>query len=311
MEAFLAPSRPVNQYFGMYPGIVIDNVDPEKRYRVKVKFPWMMENDQKYVDVKDKEDMPSTWCRIASPMAGTVAHEGGLTDELRGSFFLPEVDDEVLVCFLFGSFREPVIIANLYNGKDQPFWQNKEDKGVQIAKKNNLRGWRSRSGHMGAFVDDGKDKAEKIVMQTLVCDDNVYDQPALGECKDVVEAKACGIGCGDTHKVDVPDGEKGTHVINIDMTDGKEHILISDKKGELIIKFDSVDQRMILYSEKDIVLHAKKNIVIKAEEQFIVQAGKEIAMETESTWDQKAKSTMNIKSDAEINEEGSKINMNC
>ena len=106
MEAFLAPSRPVNQFFGVYPAIVIDNQDPEGRYRVKVKFPWMMESDSRYVNVADKEEMPSTWCRISSGLAGTNAHGGGNTDEHRGAFFLPEVDDEVLVTFMFGAEHE-------------------------------------------------------------------------------------------------------------------------------------------------------------------------------------------------------------
>lgn len=291
MEAFLAPSRPVNQYFGIYPGIVIDNVDPEKRYRVKVKFPWMMESDAKYVDTPDKEDMPSTWCRISSPMAGTVEHGGGLSDKLRGSFFLPEADDEVLVCFLFGSFREPIILANLYNGKDQPFWQNKEAKGVQIAEKNNLRGWRSRSGHMIAFVDDGKDKAEKIVLQNLVCDDNVYDQPALGT------TTSCDKAMGGTVDVDCPDGSKGSHVINLDMTNGKEHILIADKKGELIMKFDSVEQTMVLYAAKDMVINAKKTLYLKCES-LKVQTDKDTEFDCGTTWKQKSGSTMDLEAGA-------------
>ncbi len=284
MEAFLAPSRPVNQYFGIYPGIVIDHVDPEKRYRVKVKFPWMMESDEKYVDVTDKEDMPSTWCRIMSPGAGTVAHEGTLADELRGSFWLPEIDDEVLVCFLFGSFREPIVLGNLYNGKDQPFWQNKEDKGVQVAEKNCLRGWRSRSGNMIAFVDKGKDDCDKIVLQTKVCDDNVYDQPAVpGET-------CCEKALGGEVKVAVPDAKAGAHVMNLDMTPGKEHVLLSDQKGEVLMKFDSVEQTMILYAKKDMVIHAKENLYIKCKS-LKMETEKDCEMKWGTTWKAESGST--------------------
>ncbi|MFT7623509.1 MAG: hypothetical protein ACI9WU_002692 [Myxococcota bacterium] len=284
MEAFLAPSRPVNQYFGVYPGIVIDNVDPEKRYRVKVKFPWMMESDAKYVDVADKEDMPSTWCRITGAMNGTVAHGGGLADELRGEFFLPEVDDEVLVTFLFGSFREPIIIGNLYNGMDQPFWNNKESKGVQIAEKNCLRGWRSRSGHMIAFVDKGEGDTDKIVMQANVKDDNVYDQPGLGGQTNAEKAM------GGQVTVDVPDGTTGSHMLSLDNTSGSEHVLLSDKKGEVLIKFDTVEQTMVLYAKKDMVIHAKENLFIKCKS-LKMETEKDCEMEWGTTWKAKSGST--------------------
>ncbi len=294
MEAFLAPSRPVNQYFGIYPGIVIDNVDPEKRYRVKVKFPWMMESDEKYVDVKDKEEMPSTWCRIMGEINGTQKHEGSLTDELRGSFFLPEKDDEVLVAFLFGSFREPIIIGNMYNGKDQPFWQNKESKGVQIAEKNCLRGWRSRSGHMLAFVDKGKDDCDKIVFQNNVCDDNVYDQPATA-CETCCEKAIDGCEV----KVKCPDAEVGAHMFTMDNTPGKEHITLSDRKGEVLMKFDSVEQTMILYAKKDMIIHAKENLFIKCKS-LKMETEKDCEMEWGTTWKCKSGGTMTCKGGPDI-----------
>ena len=290
MEAFLSPSRPVNQFFGLYPGIVVDNVDPEKRYRVKVKFPWMMESEEKYVDVKDKEEMRSTWCRISSPMAGTNKHEGGETDELRGFFGLPEKDDEVVVAFMFGSFREPIIMGQMYNGKDLPFWQNKESKGVQIAEKNNLRGFRSRSGHMLGFVDKGKDDADKIVIQCKVKDENVYDQPALGCSKSV--SRACG---GSATDIDCPDGDIGSHALSMDMTPGKEHVLLTDKKGELLMKFDCTEQTVYLYSEKDIVINAKENISIKCKD-LKLETDKTCEFKSGTTWKQESGTTMELTS---------------
>lgn len=285
MEAFLAPSRPVNQYFGVYTAIVIDNVDPEERYRVKVKYPWLMESDAKYVDVTDKADMPSTWCRIAATLAGTNKHEGTKADELRGHFFLPEKDDEVLVTFLYGDFREPIIIGQLYNGKDLPFWSNKGASGVARPEENDLRGIRSRNGHMLAFCDNPE--KEKIVLQCKVKDDNVYDQPALGNTT-TVEKALCS-----TIDVDTPDGAIGTHVISLDMESGKEHILISDKDGKLLLKMDSVEQTMCIYSEKDMVLHAKKNMHIKCET-LKVESTKDTEMEAGTTWKQKSGTTMDL-----------------
>ena len=37
-----------------------------------------------------------------------------------GSFFVPEVGDEVLVAFVQGDMRYPIILGGLYNGEDKP-----------------------------------------------------------------------------------------------------------------------------------------------------------------------------------------------
>ena len=287
MEAFLTPSRPVNQYYGIYPAIVIDNVHPEKEYRVKVKFPWMMESDEKYTDTPDKEDMPSSWARISASLAGTNKHEGTTTDELRGKFHLPEVDDEVLVVFLHGDFRQPIIIGQLYNGKDLPFWHNKGACGVARCSENDLRGERSRNGHMLAFCDNPE--KEKIVLQCRVKDDNVWDQPALGNTTCVEQALAGSVD------VDTPDGSIGCHVLDLDMESGKEHILLSDHKGAVLIKLDSVEKSLYVYAEKDIVINAGKTMYLKCET-LKVESTKDTEMEAGTTWKQKSGSTMDLES---------------
>lgn len=77
-------------------GLVTNNNDPQNRGRVKVKFPWLGDNTE------------SHWARIAAPMAG----------KNRGFYFLPEVDDEVLVAFEHGDMRRPYIVGALWNEKD-------------------------------------------------------------------------------------------------------------------------------------------------------------------------------------------------
>jgi uncharacterized protein involved in type VI secretion and phage assembly len=297
-------SRSINSYFGVYPGIVVDNKDPENRYRAKVKFPWMMESDTKYTDTADKENMNSTWCRIANTMAGTVAHGGSASDKLRGDFFLPEVDDEVLVVFMFGSFREPIIIGQMYNGKDMPFWQNKDAKGVQKAGDNNLRGWRSRSGHMIAFVDKGTGDADRIVIQTNVKDDNVYDQPAIPTSVTVSKAM------GGTASVKAPDGTAGGHVIVLDQTAGKENILVADKSGKLVFHLDTVKETISLYSSKDININATKTLSIKCET-LKVESGKDTNFKAGTTWKQESGGTMDLKAGGNMTLKGGPdINLN-
>lgn len=119
---------------GVVVGIVTNNQDPDGMGRVKVKFPWLSDADESF------------WARVAVPMAGKE----------RGFYFLPEVDDEVLVAFEHGDARFPYVVGALWNGKDAP--PAKNDDG-----KNNIRVIKSRSGHVIRLTDeDGKEKIEII-----------------------------------------------------------------------------------------------------------------------------------------------------
>ncbi len=130
------PEKEANsqKIYGVVIGIVTNNQDPERFGRVKVKFPWLSDEDE------------SAWARMATPMAGKE----------RGIYFLPEVDDEVLVAFEHGDLRSPYVLGSLWNGKDSP--PVTDDDG-----KNNLRVIKSRSGHVIRLNDaDGKEKIEII-----------------------------------------------------------------------------------------------------------------------------------------------------
>lgn len=83
-------------------GIVVDNKDPDKLARVKVKIPTL--NDQE-----------TTW------WAPLVALGAG---KERGWLFLPELDDEVLVLFEQGEQNRPMVIGAMWNGKDTPADKN-------------------------------------------------------------------------------------------------------------------------------------------------------------------------------------------
>jgi uncharacterized protein involved in type VI secretion and phage assembly len=120
------------KFYGVVVGVVTNNQDPDKLGRVKVKFPWLAETDESY------------WARQAVLMAG-----GG-----RGTFFLPEVDDEVLVAFEHGDVRFPFLLGALWNGVDKPPRDNSDGK-------NDVRVIHSRSGHEFIFNDaDGKEQVE-------------------------------------------------------------------------------------------------------------------------------------------------------
>jgi len=119
---------------GVVIGIVTNNKDPDKLGRIKVKFPWLSNEDE------------SNWARVVSLMAGKD----------RGIFFLPEVDDEVLVAFENGDINQPYVIGSLWNGVDVPPETNSDGK-------NDVKLIRSRSGHVIKIDDkDGEEKIEII-----------------------------------------------------------------------------------------------------------------------------------------------------
>lgn len=113
---------------GVVVAVVTNNQDPDALGRVKVRFPWLSDSDE------------SSWARIAVPMAGND----------RGLWFLPEVDDEVLVAFEHGDVSFPYVVGALWNGKDAPPEANGDGH-------NDMRLIKSRSGHV-IRLNDGQGK---------------------------------------------------------------------------------------------------------------------------------------------------------
>ena len=57
-----------------------------------------------------RDDQTELECRMCNSYAGNN----------YGFYFVPQVGDEVLVAFIQGDMRLPVILGGLYNGKDKP-----------------------------------------------------------------------------------------------------------------------------------------------------------------------------------------------
>ncbi|PLX60267.1 phage baseplate assembly protein V [Sedimenticola selenatireducens] len=89
-------SRSTDQrYYGIAEAIV---TEVRNDGHVKVTYPWF------------NEDMVSEWARVAQFFAGPD----------HGAFFIPEVGSEVVVAFIHGDMRFPVILGGFFNGKDLP-----------------------------------------------------------------------------------------------------------------------------------------------------------------------------------------------
>lgn len=168
---------PSEGFYGVVVGVVTNNHDSEGLGRVKVKFPWLSEADE------------SHWARIAVLMAGKE----------RGTFFLPEVDDEVLVAFEHGDVRFPFVIGALWNGVDKPPADNGDGK-------NNLRVIKSRSGHIIRLNDeDGKEKIEIVdkSAKNSVVFDTAKNTITITADKDITLAAAKGTIKLDAQKIEI------------------------------------------------------------------------------------------------------------
>jgi phage baseplate assembly protein gpV len=120
---------------GVRLAIVVDHKDGHGNpgYRVKLKFPWLNEQETSF------------WARIAVPMAGSD----------RGTYVLPEIDDQVLVVFEHGEFDRPIVIGSVWSKKQEPVEVNQSGK-------NNTKLIKSRAGHRIIF--DDQDGAESITI---------------------------------------------------------------------------------------------------------------------------------------------------
>ncbi len=131
------PARPdgdARRYFGVYPAIVTDIVDPETLGRVEVKFPWLGADG----------DSVRSWATLLSPYA----------DDDQGFQVMPSVDTQVVVAFEAGDVRRPYIIGAAWNGR--------EAMPESPAAPNNKRLIKTRSGSLLEF--DDTDGASKVTL---------------------------------------------------------------------------------------------------------------------------------------------------
>lgn len=133
-----SPNSEAYAWGGVVPAVVTNNNDEQGMGRVKVKFPWL------------DDSVASDWARVAGIGAGAE----------RGMFWLPEVNDEVLVAFEHGDFGRPYVIGSLWNGKDKP------PESVNSAVKQGrveTRTLKTRAGHTIRLVDESASQKIEIV----------------------------------------------------------------------------------------------------------------------------------------------------
>lgn len=133
------PSGWGGRWYGVLPALVTDIRDPDAQGRVKVTLPWSPDAQGARYE---------GWARLATLMGG---HN-------RGSWFVPDVDDEVLVAFEQGDPRRPYVLGGLWNGRD------KAPASMDGGGRNHLKVLRSRNG-VTLTLDD-QDGQERLLLQT-------------------------------------------------------------------------------------------------------------------------------------------------
>jgi uncharacterized protein involved in type VI secretion and phage assembly len=133
---FFSESRPrsSDRVAGVVSGIVTSNTDPDHLGRVKLSLPWR------------NDEFETGWARIAVPMAGKD----------RGTYFLPEIGDEVLVAFDGDDIRYPYVLGALWSKTDPPPDKNADGK-------NQIRLIKTPGGHLLKFVD--RENEDVILIQ--------------------------------------------------------------------------------------------------------------------------------------------------
>ena len=205
---------------GVVCAIVTQNYDDKKLGRVKVRFPWL------------SEDNETDWIRVAVPMAGAK----------RGHYFIPEIDDEVLVAFEHGDVNRPLVIGSLWNIEDTA-------KDDAPEKDNNIKKYTSRCGHELIFEETESEEKIQILTQgghKIIMDDT--------SSKEKIEIHS----------------NAGHHLI-LDDASGKEKVILKDKTGKNFMEIDSNKNSIAIESDLDISIKST-NITIEAKNQINIKA---------------------------------------
>jgi phage baseplate assembly protein V len=137
--------RADRRYFGVAEALVVDTDDPEREGRVRLVLPWF------------DESMVTDWCRVSQLHAGNG----------YGSLFVPHEGDEVLVGFVHGDMRFPMVLGGLYNGQDKPASHRAQDKDQKLI--------RTRHGH--ELLLDDSPQAEAVRLRTAAGHEVHLDDP--------------------------------------------------------------------------------------------------------------------------------------
>ena len=148
---FIPPYVDVNAYprSSAQRAIVVDNIDPLKMGRVRVRFAWQNVGKNFPAPADEDENKVFPWIRIAQPYGG----------DKKGCYILPEIGEEVMVGFEHDNMEKPFVIGTLFhdstqaNEKQMPDEPWLEDKENHTNGNNEVKAFRTKKGHTIEFHD--------------------------------------------------------------------------------------------------------------------------------------------------------------
>lgn len=223
LQAAVVSKTAKDRFYGVVIGVVTNNQDPDNMHRVKVRFPWL------------DDEVESNWARVAAPMAGPD----------RGAYFLPEVDDEVLIAFQHGQVNHPYVIGSLWNGKDEAPESNSDGE-------NNNRAIKSRSGHVLRFHD--KSGSEKIEIISRGGHQLRLDDASGSETIEIIDSSG-------NNKVIIDTASSSITI------EANSDITIKSKTGKLTMQANGIEMK----SQTSVSVKAASNMELKAGAQLTLK----------------------------------------
>ncbi|HEX3485623.1 MAG TPA: phage baseplate assembly protein V [Micropepsaceae bacterium] len=132
----LRPKLDAPVYYGLYPAIVTNIVDPNRLGRIEVQLPIATATSK----------TTRGWATFATPYAGPA----------QGMQFMPDVGDQVVVAFGAGDLRAPFVLGACWNAKQTP------PQSADAANNKKLLKSRAKS----VFEFDDTTGAEKVTLAT-------------------------------------------------------------------------------------------------------------------------------------------------
>ncbi|MEW8030341.1 MAG: phage baseplate assembly protein V [Candidatus Thiodiazotropha sp.] len=125
-------SECIETFFGLYPGVAENVVDPDGLGRITVRLPWISD----------------TYETRFAPVAQVYAGEN------YGAVWLPERGDQVVIAFLKGQLSRPVVLGSIYSNTRQPVASRSDREDPKIL--------RTKGGHY-LLMEDRQSKRIELV----------------------------------------------------------------------------------------------------------------------------------------------------
>ena len=229
--------------------------------RVKIQFHW----DR----IGGKDENSSGWVRVSQSWAGAG----------YGTFFLPRVGEEVIVDFLNGDLRRPVIVGRLYNGENTPPHSLPGNKTISTIKSVSSKG----GGGSNELRFEDKKGAEEIYLHaekdlTITIDND--KEETIGANHQVVIGHSLSESIGNNMLLSVENDVAETIGGRVTVSAGKDWIRsIGGNLTEKVSKACMLNANKIIFSAKDeMSLEAGKASIILKKNGDINIKGKSITI---------------------------------